>query len=72
MRVEKDRDRLATVADDRPTRLSKSTGDGNILYKSPMVEVLCRFGYDPEWKNRTFFLRIFPRWWPHAFWKGAR
>lgn len=49
--LEKDRDRLATVADESPYPIVEIDRDGNILYVNPaMVEVLCRFGYDPNGK----------------------
>ncbi len=49
--LEQDRDRLATVADESPYPIVEIDRNGNILYANPtMVEVLCRFGYDPNGK----------------------
>ena len=49
--LETDRDRLATVADESPYPIVEIDRHGNILYVNPtMVEVLCRFGYDPTGK----------------------
>lgn len=44
--LEKDRNRLAAVAEESPSPIVELDRDGNILYVNPaMVEVLCRFGY---------------------------
>ncbi len=49
--LEQDRDRLATVAEESPYPIVEIDRNGNILYVNPaMVEVLCRFGYDPNGK----------------------
>ncbi|MBX3343507.1 MAG: response regulator [Nitrospira sp.] len=49
--LEQDRDRLATVAEESPCPIVEIDRNGNILYVNPaMVEVLCRFGYDPNGK----------------------
>ncbi len=49
--LETDRDRLATVADESPYPIVEIDRHGNILYVNPaMVDVLCRFGYDPTGK----------------------
>jgi signal transduction histidine kinase/CheY-like chemotaxis protein/HPt (histidine-containing phosphotransfer) domain-containing protein len=49
--MEQDRDRLATVAEESPYPIVEIDRNGNLLYVNPaMVEVLCRFGYDPQGK----------------------
>ncbi len=45
--LEKDRDRLAEVAEESPYPIVEIDRDGNLLYVNPaMADILCRFGYD--------------------------
>jgi signal transduction histidine kinase/CheY-like chemotaxis protein/HPt (histidine-containing phosphotransfer) domain-containing protein len=49
--LEKDRNRLAAVAEDSPYPIVELDRQGNILYVNPaMVDVLCRFGYADDGK----------------------
>lgn len=49
--LEKDRNRLAAVAEESPYPIVELDRHGNILYVNPaMVDVLCRFGYADDGK----------------------